>query len=155
MRYPVIAFTGLALLFLSAGAANPRCEQENVVAKACDAVFAAFTQVPGGKTTREAVPGHGCRLSIEGTFSGLGDSRPPDRLVQPALEPLGWSRDSTLDADGPDGTSFVLRNDKAECRVEGWWGDAVEARPAARPGDSYVVTVDVRQGETAARAQLQ
>jgi hypothetical protein len=93
-------------------------------------VRAALRRVPGAKVRsartsfldeRFACSRQGYVMSLSGSFKKLTGQDPPDVWLGGFLERRGWSRTSSHDADGPDGTVYALHQPGALCIVEGRW----------------------------------
>jgi hypothetical protein len=116
--------------------------------------------VPGAEVTRseDAVEDHasglkrsGCRVRVEGTFSGLRGTQRPEARIAEMLQRRGFKHDNRFDADGPDGTAFALRAKTILCIVDGKWDGGDDSDPTYVPGDWYKVEVACRSEPLSAK----
>jgi hypothetical protein len=87
----------------------------------------------------------GCSLLSDG-FKRLTGQDPPDAWLGAFLELRGWSRTSSHDADGPDGTVYALHQPGALCIVEGRWNHW-HAEQGEHTADWYRITVSCSDAE--------
>src|SRR5262245_27614830 len=115
----------------------------------CDDLRTALKRVPGGsvRSARTAFVDErfdcsrqGCVVSLKGSFRKLKDEASPDVWLDEYLEQRGWSRTSSHDADGPDGTVYALHQPGALCIVEGRWSHFDDER-GEHTDDWYRITV--------------
>ena len=120
------------------------------VVAACDDARAAAL-VPGasvnsfhGPLDDELLPAGatGCGISVTGSFSRLGRSRPPAEILAEHFRRPGWREETAYSADGPDGTSSAYRGDGAACILRGARGTWNADRTSkVRAKDRYDVRV--------------
>jgi hypothetical protein len=72
-------------------------------------------------------------MTVENDVEGA----PGSSEIEKALEAAGWVRDDVYDADGPDGTHFVLVCLEALCDVDASWdgGDDSDSTYVSAPGE--------------------
>jgi len=123
---------------------------DSLAARACDLAAEILAAIPGlaqaGSTpvtdpdTGLDLPG--CRVSLSGSFADIGAAQRPDVVLGARFTAASWRYDDRWTADGPDGTSFVVRQDDVFCIVEGRWDGGVDDDPTYQPPPDF--TFDVR-----------
>jgi len=91
-------------------------------------------------------------VSLKGSFRKLNDQASADVWLSDFLERRGWSRTSSHDADGPDGTVYALGARGALCIVEGRWSHW-DDEDGAHTEDWYRITVSCGGAESERRSQ--
>jgi hypothetical protein len=129
--------------------ASPTPSSRALIQTTCDLLRSALRRVPGasvrsGRTAfldeRFDCSRQGCVVSLKGSFKKLKDQASPDVWLDDFLEQRGWSRTSSHDADGPDGTVYALHQPGALCIVEGRWSHYDDA-DGDHTDDWYRITV--------------
>ena len=123
---------------------------DSLAASACDLAAEILAATPGrtqAGSTPVADPDTGldlpgCRVSLSGSVADLGAAQRPDVVLGARFTAASWQYDDRWTADGPDGTSFVLRKDDVFCIVEGRWDGGVDDDPTYQPPPDF--TFDVR-----------
>jgi hypothetical protein len=110
--------------------ATPTPRSRALIQTTCDDLRTALKRVPGASVRgartafldeRFDCSRQGCVVSLKGSFKKLKDQALPDVWLRDFLEQRGWSRMSSHDADGPDGSVYALLRPGALCIVEGRW----------------------------------
>jgi len=65
----------------------------------------------------------------------------PDEQLRSGLAARGWTEDIRYGADGPDGTAFAFRHNRAICFVDATWDGGDDADPSYVPSDRYTLRV--------------
>jgi hypothetical protein len=135
--------------------ATPTSRVRALIQMTCNDVRAALTRVPGASARsartsfldeRFDCSRQGCVVSLKGSFKKLKDQASPEVWLGDFLERRGWSRTSSHDADGPDGTVFALHQPGALCLVEGRWNHW-DDDDGEHTADWYRITVSCGDAE--------
>jgi hypothetical protein len=133
----------------SACPVTPTPRSPTLIQTTCDDVREALKRVPGASVRRARAvfvderfdcSRHGCVVSLKGSFKKLKDQASPDIWLGDFLEQRGWSRTSSHDADGPDGTVYALYQAGAICIVQGRWSH-YDDEQGDHTDDWYRITV--------------
>lgn len=122
---------------------------DSLAARACESAAVIFSEMPGLVEAGSApvadpdagVDLAGCRVSLSGSFADMGGGQRPDVALGATFAATGWHYDDRWAADGPDGTSFLLRKDDRFCIVEGRWDGGVDGDPTYQPPPDFVLDV--------------
>jgi hypothetical protein len=128
---------------------TPTSRSPALIRTTCDDVRTALKRVPGARVRlastvfldeRFDCSRQGCVVWMKGSFKKLKDQASPDSWLADFFEQRGWSRTSSHDADGPDGTVYALHQPGALCIVEGRWSH-FDDEHGGHTEDWYRITV--------------
>jgi len=122
---------------------------DSLAAQACDSAATMLATMPGlvqagsapvtDPDTNVDLPG--CHVSLSGSLTEIGSAQRPDVLLGARFIAASWRYDDRWTADGPDGTSFVLRRGESFCIVEGRWDGGADDDPSYQPPPDFVFDV--------------
>jgi hypothetical protein len=136
---------------LTAAGLLGRAQTENLE-HACDFIFERVSTIKSdslnrqkGEFKEQGKEYSGCIINLKTSRTKTGDIDFPRSILHPnndsAMLNHGWKSDLTREADGPDGTSFVIVKQNIFCLVEGKWDGGICGDSTYIPSDKVELTV--------------
>lgn len=120
------------------------------VQSSCTTILSMVTAIPGIRIKQsEGIvhdlrydrKGYGKIITLTGSTASFVKGKKPDMILREGLPAHGWKEDISYAADGPDGSSFALRNNRVFCMFQASWDGGDVSDPTYTPEDWYTLTI--------------